>query len=540
MKLEGNLIDISARLIYPAIVHIENGSIQRIEESNEKYDHYLLPGFVDAHIHIESSMLVPSQFASIAVQHGTVATVSDPHEIANVLGIKGVDYMIDSGNQVPLKFNFGAPSCVPATPFETAGAELNSKDVEELLKRDEIKYLSEMMNWPGVLNRDQEVMTKIKTALDLGKPVDGHAPGLKGREAQQYQTAGISTDHECYTSEEALDKLKLGMKVQIREGSAAKNYNALHHLINEHYENMMFCSDDKHPDDLLLGHINQLVARAVSDGHNLFSVLQMACVNPVKHYDLNVGLLEEGHPADLIVVEDLVSFEVLKTIINGEVVFENGETRFAASQPKIMNQFEINSIKQEEFRIPVKGDKVNCIVAKDGELITTSESVQPKIENDFWETDIEQDLLKIAVINRYQKAPVSMAFVKNFGLKNGAIGSSVAHDSHNVVVVGTNNKDMQQAAQLIIDAKGGLSLSNETETGLLPLPVAGIMSHLTYKEVAGQYSKLLKRSHALGCTLASPFMTMSFLALLVIPELKLSDKGLFDGTKFEFVPLQIT
>ena len=540
MTVKGNLVHIANRTIYPAEITINQGIIESIEYIHESVNNYILPGFIDAHIHIESSMLVPSEFAKIAVQHGTVATVSDPHEIANVMGVEGVNYMINSGNQVPLKFNFGAPSCVPATPFETAGAELTADDVETLLQRDDIKYLSEMMNWPGVLERDEQVMLKIKAAQANNKPVDGHAPGLTDEDAKRYCSAGISTDHECFSAKEALDKLKLGMKIQIREGSAAKNYKALHPLIDDYFHQMMFCSDDKHPDDLLLGHINKLVARAVKDGHDLFNVLQMACINPIAHYGLDVGSLNSGDPADFIVVEDLEHFNVLQTVIDGETVFSHRQTTFAVEPPKIINQFALKSINQGAFNIPVEGEKVRCIVAQDGELITQSIAAEPAIKNGFWESDINQDILKIAVINRYNKAPVANAFVKNFGLKKGAIASSVAHDSHNIVVVGTNDESMQKAAQLIIDAKGGLSLSYKDENQLLPLPIAGIMSNLPYREVAEQYTQLLKRSKALGCTLTSPYMTMSFLALLVIPELKLSDKGLFDGKTFKFVAQQLT
>lgn len=540
MTVKGNLINISNRAIYPVEITIDQGRIRTIESIQESVDTYILPGFIDAHIHIESSMLVPSEFAKIAVQHGTVATVSDPHEIANVVGVEGVNYMIDSGKQVPLKFNFGAPSCVPATPFETAGAELTADDIVALLQRDDIKYLSEMMNWPGVLNRDEEVMLKIKAAVANNKPVDGHAPGLTGADAKRYCSAGISTDHECFSAKEALDKLKLGMKIQIREGSAAKNYNALHGLIDDYFQQMMFCSDDKHPDDLMLGHINKLVARAVKDGHNLYNVLQMACINPITHYGLDVGGLNEGDAADFIVVEDLEQFNVLKTVIDGEIVFSNAQTNFEVHPPKIINQFALKSLDKNTFKIPVQGKKVRCIVAQDGELITQSIAAKPLIKNGWWESDVDQDILKIAVINRYQKAPVATAFVKNFGLKKGAIGSSVAHDSHNIVVVGTNDESMQKAAQLIIDAKGGLSLCHEDEARLLPLPIAGIMSNSPYHEVAERYTQLLKRSKALGCTLTSPYMTMSFLALLVIPELKLSDKGLFDGKTFNFVSQQLT
>ncbi len=513
---------------------------------------YILPGFIDSHIHIESSMLVPSEFARLAVVHGTVATVSDPHEIANVCGMEGVEFMIENGKTVPFKFNFGAPSCVPATIFETAGAVLNSTDVEKLLQRDEIKYLSEMMNFPGVLFKDEEVMKKIAAAHRLNKPVDGHAPGLRGELAKAYIQAPlnppqggtldpdfvtISTDHECFTAEEALDKLKYGMKIIIREGSAAKNFEALIDLLHEYPDMMMFCSDDKHPDSLVLGHINQLCARAVAKGIDIFKILKAACVNPVLHYKLDVGLLKEGDPADFILVKDLEKFEVVNTFINGELVAENGISNIKTSKSKIINNFSCSKKEITNFDVPLATPQppLAVIEALDGQLITNKLSFDPKVADGKIVSATERDILKIVVVNRYRDAPVAKAFIKNFGLKQGALASSVAHDSHNIVAVGVDDESICNAVNLVIKHKGGVSFCEDGLEMIVPLPVAGLMSNEDGYKIAEQYSLIDKAVKEAGSTLGSPFMTLSFMALLVIPHLKLSDLGLFDGDRFEFV-----
>ena len=554
-SIHGNLVDIAKQKIYPAEITVENGKIVSIKKTPDPVlptPNYILPGFIDSHVHIESSMLVPSEFARLAVVHGTVATVSDPHEIANVCGLEGVEFMIENGKSVPFKFNFGAPSCVPATIFETAGASLDAKDVEKLLQRDEIKYLSEMMNFPGVLNEDEAVMKKIAAAHKLLKPVDGHAPGLRGDKAKQYIAAGITTDHECFTKEEALDKLQNGMKIIIREGSAAKNFEALIELLHDYPNQMMFCSDDKHPDSLVLGHINQLCARAVAKGIDLFKILKAACVNPVLHYKLNVGLLKEDDPADFILVKDLEQFEAVRTYINGELVAENGKSKIITQKSKVINNFscsrkEITDFEMkgmsaydalvsnwlhqggpESLRIPV-------IEALDGQLITNRVEAVSGFGDGILRTNVEDDILKIVVVNRYKDAPVAKAFIKNFGLKQGAIASSVAHDSHNIVAVGVDDESICEAVNLLIDAKGGVSCVKENTQLVVPLPVAGLMSNEDGYHVAQQYSLIDKAAKDAGSALASPFMTLSFMALLVIPHLKLSDLGLFDGDRFVFV-----
>ncbi len=534
--IEANVVDIRNKSVYPARVRVEGGRIASITRIEKQADTFLLPGFIDSHIHIESSMLVPSEFARLAVVHGTVATVSDPHEIANVLGIKGVEFMIENGKQVPFKFFFGAPSCVPATPFETAGAAFSTDDLDYLLAKDEVKYLSEMMNWPGVLSRDDFEMKKIEVAQKHGKPVDGHAPGLTGEQARGYVSAGISTDHECFTKQEALDKMKEGMFVQIREGSAARNFEALYTLIDDHWKQMMFCSDDKHPDDLEKSHINELVSRAVKGGQDLFKVLEVACVNPVKHYGLPVGLLRVGDPADMIEVDNLVDFNVLATWINGRKVAEKGQTFIRPVAVETVNNFHALPVSEKDLEIPDNGTgKVNVIEAIDGELVTNKIVVTSNVDNGRLVADPDNDILKIAVVNRYIPATPAIGFIKGFGIKNGAIASSVGHDSHNIIAVGTNDAYLAKAINHIIAGKGGMSLVSGDEEMTIPLPVAGIMSADKAESVAAKYAAISAKAKSMGSRLRAPYMTLSFMALLVIPSLKLSDKGLFDGEKFEFV-----
>jgi adenine deaminase len=540
--IKGNVVDIPNKRIFSGEIEIVLGIIKSIKEigAADTLHNFILPGFIDSHVHIESSMLIPSEFARLAVVHGTVATVSDPHEIANVCGIEGVEYMIDNGKQVPFKFNFGAPSCVPATTFETAGAEVDSAAVEKLLQREEIKYLSEMMNFPGVLFGDDEVMKKIAASRKLNKPVDGHAPGLRGDDAKKFIEAGISTDHECFTAEEALDKLALGMKILIREGSAAKNFEALADLLNEHYKNMMFCSDDKHPDSLVDGHINTLCARAVAKGVDVFKVLQAACINPVDHYKLNVGLLKEGDAADFIIARNLTDFDIVATYIDGVLVAENSITKIKSIPSGSINLFECDFTIPKDFEVvdPVIHEhKVAVIEALDGQLITNKILVSSALlKSDDYRliSNPDKDILKIAVINRYQKAVIAKGWIKNFGLKQGAIASSVAHDSHNIIVTGVDDESISKAANLVIKERGGVSCVSNDASKIIALPVAGLMSNKDGYEIARQYTALDNMAKNLGSKLSAPFMTLSFMALLVIPHLKLSDKGLFNGDTFSF------
>jgi adenine deaminase len=633
MEITGRLVDIIKEKIITAKIVIENGKIRSVTPIQDPGAPllYILPGFIDAHVHIESSLLIPSEFARLAVVHGTVATVSDPHEIANVCGLPGVEFMIRNGRTVPFHFNFGAPGCVPATRFETAGATLDAASVEALLASDDIKYLSEMMDFPGVLNKTPGVLAKIAAAHRLGKPVDGHAPGLRGEQARDYISAGISTDHECFTAEEALDKLRYGMKILIREGSAARHFDALIPLLNDYPDQMMFCSDDKHPDSLVAGHINQLCARAVARGIDLFKVLRAACLNPVLHYKLDSGLIRPGDSADLILVEDLDQFNVKQTWIGGQLVAENGVSHIAsthlvthgtpstsgtsstpgtpstpgatsdtrssslpvspaAAAPaptttgSLLSAEPINNFKAKprtvaDFAYPLDKwgeqenvEQVYLMEALDGQLITNRlvipvADTQPR--DGLLHANPDKDILKIVVVNRYQHAPVAKSFIRNFGLKRGAIASSVAHDSHNIVAVGVDDDSICRAINLVIAQKGGLSCvdpgpaASRAATGptatpapgftpisditgepipsmapasgtelILPLPVAGLMSLDDGYQVAEAYTAIDQKAKAMGSTLGAPFMTLSFMALLVIPHLKLSDLGLFDGDKF--------
>ena len=539
MILKGNIVDIENEQIFKGEIKVENGKIISITSKDNDSDDYILPGFIDAHIHIESSMLVPSEFARMAVVHGTVATVSDPHEIGNVLGIPGVQFMIDNGNKVPFKFNFGAPSCVPATSFESAGAVIDSNGIKTLLEQPEIKYLAEMMNYPGVIYDDGEVLKKIKWAKHFNKPVDGHAPGLRGEKLSKYIDAGISTDHESFTFEEGLEKLQKGMKILIREGSAAKNFNALIDLVPEWWNEMMFCSDDKHPDDLIVGHINQLVLRGLEKGISIFKLLKMACINPVKHYNLDVGLLKVGDPADFILVDNLDKLNIKQTFINGECVNDAGVSQIKAVSFEKPNNFNCARTSANDFKIAAEGNKIRVIEAMDGALITNELIADAKIVNGYYEADLESDLLKIIVVNRYKSAKPAIGFIKNIGLKKGAIASSVAHDSHNIIAVGTSDEMISKAVNKIIEQKGGISAVDENEALVLGLPIAGIMSDLDAITTGRAYEKIDAKAKQMGSSLHAPYMTISFMALLVIPALKLSDFGLFDGNSFQFTPLSL-
>lgn len=528
-EISANLVDLEAREIFPARLSISDGKITSIQRVNQTFSTYLIPGFIDAHVHIESSMLVPSEFARIAVKHGTIATISDPHEIANVLGMKGVNLMIENGKQTPFHFFFGAPSCVPATSFETSGAKITSDDIEELLSRKDIIYLSEMMNFPGVIHQDPEVLEKLAVAKKFKKPIDGHAPGLMGANMPLYFEQGITTDHECYLYEEALEKLKIGVKIMIREGSAAKNFEELIPLLGDFPDQIMFCCDDKHPDNLLESHINDHVKRAIEHGHDVFDVLRAASLNAIKHYNLPIGILQEGDSADFLEVSDLKEFGVLQTIIGGQVVAKKGKSHLKKVEAPVLNQFSASLKNPQDFEMTPKSEKVRVIEALDGQLITRECHASPD----------DEGILKIAVVNRYNNAKIALGYIKNVGLQKGGIASSVAHDCHNIVAVGTNNEDLATAVNLIIEQKGGISLANGEETYVLPLPVAGIMTNQSAEEVAKAYIEMDRRAKELGSTLSAPYMTLSFMALLVIPDLKLSDLGLFSGTSFQFVDIDL-
>jgi len=539
-EFKSNLIDLYARETYAVQVIVEDSKIKSITKINETVEGYILPGFVDAHVHVESSMLVPSEFAKLAVVHGTVATISDPHEIANVLGMPGVDFMIENGKKVPFHFFFGAPSCVPATNFETAGANIDAHDIEILLKKPEIVYLAEMMNYPGVIFYDKDVHAKLEVAKRLGKPIDGHAPGLMGEQMRKYFKGGdekndllITTDHECFKLEEAEEKLALGVKIMIREGSAAKNFEELIPLLKKYPKQIMFCCDDKHPDSLIENHINSHVKRALHKGHDLYDVLRASSINVMEHYNLPVGKLQQGDSADFIVIDSIADFNIIETYIKGQLVAENGISLIESVETEILNNFNCLPKQVSDFAIPQESNTIRVIEALEGQLVTNEIKIDVKSAA-FTVSNTDKDVLKIAVVNRYENAPVAIAFIKNFELKHGAIASCVAHDCHNIVVVGTNDEDMCKAVNLIIENKGGISLSHGKDHMNIPLPIAGIMTNKNGYEIANEYIAIDKKAKELGTTLRAPFMTLSFMALLVIPKLKLSDKGLFDGETFQF------
>lgn len=535
--VDGQFVDLAKRTSYPARVIVLDGRIQDILHLPQAPSSYILPGFTDAHIHIESSMLTPAAFSRVATVYGTVATVSDPHEIANVCGVAGVQYMIDNARNAALKFNFGAPSCVPATGFETAGAVINSDQIKDLLAMQEIRYLAEMMNFPGVLHEDEEVMKKISWAKYYGKPVDGHAPQMKEEDVVRYAAAGIGTDHECTTLEEALYKIRHGMKILIREGSAARNFEALVPLFATHPGQVMFCSDDKHPDELVRGHINQLVVRAVAKGYDVYDVLHAACVAPVQHYKLDVGLLRPGDPADFIVVEDLTEFTVLQTYIDGQLVVSDGINYEQITVPDRINNFNCLPVDASAFEIAAEeegGQTVQVIEALDGQLITNvGTAALPVVENLVC-SDVRQDVLKIVVVNRYAPAPPAIGFIRNFGLKAGAIASTVAHDSHNIVAVGVNDEAIAEVVNALIEVQGGIAVTGGDQTEVMPLPIAGLITDMQAGAAAAAYEKLNGAAKDLGCSLSAPFMTLSFMALPVIPSLKMTDKGLFNVDSFNF------
>ena len=535
--IKGNIVDVQNKKIFSGTLKIEKGKITDIIKDNNEYKNYLIPGFIDAHIHIESSMLTPSEFARVASIHGTVAVVADPHEIANILGIDGVYYMLNNASKVPFKFYFGAPSCVPASPFETSGAVLDSEDVETLLKNDKIKFLAEMMNYPGVINKDADVIKKINLAKKYSKPIDGHAPELIGDNLRRYVKSGITTDHESVTLEEGREKIELGMKILIRDGTGARNFDDLQPLLEEYVDSCMLCSDDKHPDDLVKGHINLIIKKAIKNGIDPLKVLRSTSLNPVVHYNLDVGLLHIGDPADFIVVDDLYKLNILKTYINGIEVARNGKSLISRVKPEIINNFNIDLKKPNDFTVKSKEDSINVIVAIDGQLITERSIEYPKVTNGEIVSDVDRDILKISVVNRYKNANPSIGFIKNFGITQGAIASSVAHDSHNIIALGVNNENICRAVNLLTKNKGGLCVIGPRKEIILPLPIGGIISDMNYALVAEKYKEIRKTARLLGSKLKAPFMTLSFMALPVIPKLKITDKGLFDSENFKFINL---
>jgi adenine deaminase len=537
----GTIVDVVAGRLFSGAVSVKDGRIAAIREadlSKPTYNRFIMPGFVDAHVHVESSMMVPSEFARFAAVHGTVATVSDPHEIANVLGVEGVQLMIENGSRVPFKFHFGAPSCVPATAFETAGATLDPVAVASLFDDFGLRYLSEVMDFPAVLAGDPVMLAKLRAARARGLPIDGHAPGLRGDQARRYAAAGPSTDHECVTLEEAQDKIDAGMKILIREGSAARNFAALQPLLRSAPGHCMFCTDDLHPDSLVHGHINRIVARTIAEGHELFAVLRAATLNPIRHYGLPVGLLQPGDPADFIVVDDLSVFGVRRTYIDGTIVAEDGRALIDRVHAPALNRWGATAKRIDQLHVPARGGLVRVIEAVDGQLFTNELHLPARVHDGGLVADVDADILKIVNVCRYTDRPPAVGFVRGFGLKSGAIASSVSHDSHNILAVGTTDADIRTAVNALVEAKGGLSVADGSRIDVLPLEVAGLMGR-DGVAVASGYARLDGLAHDLGNGLRAPFMTLAFMALLVIPALKLSDQGLFDGRAFRFVPLHV-
>jgi adenine deaminase len=535
-----NIIDIINKKIYSGEILVNGSRIKKITPTRNTYKIFVIPGLIDAHIHIESSMLVPSEFSRLAVRHGTVATVSDPHEIANVLGIEGIKLMHSNGGKVPFKFYFGVPSCVPATEFETSGNKIDLEEIEELFINYKFKYLAEVMNFPGVINYNENIISKINLAKKLNKKIDGHAPGLVGTDLMKYISHGISTDHETELIEEGREKIQKGMKILIREGSAAKNFNDLIPLLKEYPERIMLCSDDLHPDDLKEGHINKLIKMGIDSGYDLFNLIRSATLNPSEHYNLETGLLRENDPADFVLIDNPENFNVIATYIDGEKVYENGVIKINSIKEQEKNVFNCDKIKPGQLKIKARSGKINTIEAFDKQLFTKKRLTDATVKDGFVMTDIDKDLLKIVVYNRYYKSVPAISFIKGFGLKKGAIAGTVAHDSHNIIAVGVSDEDIASAINRLIELKGGILLTEEGKFDEIQLSIAGILTDRDGNIIADEYTRLNKRAKVMGSSLNAPFMTLSFMALLVIPELKLSDKGLFDVKKFSFIDLFFT
>ena len=566
MSFTAFMFDVVTDTFYPARITIEDGKYKEItpifidEDTKLDMPGLMMPGFIDSHIHIESSMMTPAQFAKVAVRHGTTGVVCDPHEIANVLGIEGIEAMIENAKQVPFKFFFSAPSCVPATPFETSGAVLDSSDINYLLKKDEIVALGEMMNFPGVINGDEEVLNKLKLARIYNKPIDGHAPLLSGENLNKYLEQQISTDHECSNILEAFEKKIKGMKIMVRDGSSALDMESLFNIDNIYsyiedpdrlgvlfrdiFELKIYAplfdfivSDDKNPNDLLEGHLNKSVKKACELGIDIVKAINMVTINPAYHYNLNCGAIVVGADADFILVDSIYDLNILETYIGGECVFDGENVLFDAPEVDARNSIKATKKSASDFDLSYDGDEceVNVIECIDGDLLTKKTTAKLKTKDGIVQSDIIQDVLKIAVVERYGGNKVANAFIKGFGLKKGAIASSISHDSHNMIVIGYNSEMMAKAINEVIDNQGGIAVVSEDFADSLPLPIAGLMSNEDAEIIAEKLTTLQSMAAALGSNLTSPFMTMAFMALLVIPSIKISDLGLFDGDAFEFI-----
>ncbi|MEM4524889.1 MAG: adenine deaminase [Methanothermobacter sp.] len=533
--LKGNILNVFTGDIYPAEIIIENGMIKIVRKIKGDFDGILLPGFIDAHTHIESSLMTPSSFAEATIPHGTTAVISDPHEIANVMGLEGIDFMIEDSKRVPLKFFFTAPSCVPSTEFETAGARIGINEIEALLERDEIVALGEMMDFPSVISEDPQVIEKIKAAKRACKPIDGHAPLLSGDDLCRYVEKGISTDHESVYAEEAREKIELGMKIMVREGSSAKNLQELAKVGGD-----FLVSDDMEPGDLIEGHMDAILRKAVEYGIDEVEAVRMVTINPADHYSLDFGAIAPGKSADIVLVDNLKNFTVKKVFINGELVAKDGEKLFKVKgkeRTPPQGKIRIKGLESSRLGIRASGNRARVRVIKvfEGQIITSESIHELPIRDGIVQPLPEDDILKVSVIDRYGHGNIGNGFVEGFGIQEGALASTVAHDSHNLIVVGTSTDYMMRAVEILRRSGGGLVAVALDESMHLRLPVAGLMSHERVNILACKARQLNDFVADMGSSLSNPFMTMSFLSLLVIPQLRLSDRGLFNVEERRFV-----
>lgn len=533
-EISGNIVDLVSRKIFTGTLNIQNGVIVSIVEFSSPQTNFIIPGFVDSHVHIESSLVIPSTFANIALKHGVIAAVCDPHEIANVCGVEGIKFMVENSKSTQFQFFYGAPSCVPATTLESSGAIISSDEIEQLFRENVCSHLSEMMNFPGVIYDDTEVLRKLNVAKKYGKKIDGHAPTLSGEALKKYISAGIDTDHECSTIEEAIEKIHLGMKILIREGSAAKNLEALKELFNLYPDRLMLCTDDCHVDNLLQGYINEIVKGLLKDGYNLFDVLSASSLIPITHYNLPIGLLQINDSADFNEVNNLIDLEILDVYVKGGRVESQGS--IAPATP--INNFRASKIAINDLKVESSKGTYNIIEALDKELITLHNTFYFNGLSDINSSYLQFGLNKIAVMDRYSSDSIPfVGFIRGFDLRSGAFASSIAHDNHNIIAIGSNDRDLCDALNSIIGSNGGISFSQVGHTNLLALPIGGLMSLSPAEWVSEKYNSIQNDIKAAGCSLTSPLMTLAFMALIVIPQLKISHKGLFDFTAFNYIPL---
>jgi adenine deaminase len=548
----GRVIHVFTNEILAGDVAIINGRIAGIGryEGRETVDldgKYLSPGFIEGHIHIESSMLTPAQFGAAVIPHGTTTVICDPHEIGNVCGKTGIRYMLEK--QSPLNLYAMAPSCVPATHMETSGALLSADDIAEILEHPRVLGLAEMMNFPGTVAAAPDVLAKLRVARKRKVPIDGHAPGLGGRDLQAYIASGISSDHECTTLAEAEEKLRAGMAIFIREGSTARNLEELMPLLHSPAAcHCLLVTDDRHADDLVeRGHLDYILRRAVHYGASAVIALQMVTINPARHFGLQrTGAIVPGFRADLVVLDDLEQFTADRVYISGQCVAEKGamvtavpEQSLDTLDPVIRSSVKIDPEVVDLSMPGEEGGLIRVITCTDGQIVTGQQMLEPKVENGMMVSDVERDILKIVVLERHHGShAMGIGFVQGLGLARGAIGSTVAHDSHNMIVTGTSDASMLRAIRALTDIRGGLVVAGDEQVyDVLPLPVAGLMSTGTAQKVSDCLDGIRTALEKVGTGVENPFMLLSFLALPVIPELKITDKGLVDVLQFQLVPL---